>query len=255
MNGLWDGLEGEREDRRASRHWVRHSRTLMRDRLPIIAMFIMIGPRDTPEVLEPLVRPLTGLEGGANGRLACLRSQTAVGPFCVCYDAILTTPPISLSVVPARRPQGFTKLLAMIHQPHHVYLINVDAKASPALREAARAQAAALGPNVHLLDPPGEAVWGAFSMVLLELRGMAALLSRGEWCSALRNRAPPHAPAPLLCPLRFALRQPHKVGRTRRTSSIAPDFVSRRLQAHACAHQHVLMHRPHNRPLQVGLLG
>ena len=79
--------------------------------------------------------------------------------------------------------QGISMLIELIHQPHHVYLINVDPKSPAALHDVARHICHQYPDNVYVLDPPGEATWGAFSMVLLELRGMAALLAVDRWCA------------------------------------------------------------------------
>jgi len=125
QGGLWDGVPGEEDALRRARHWVTHNTTLAEARPPLLAFFIMIGPRDSPE--------------------------------------------------------GVVSLLSRLYQPHHVMLVNVDAKAPGALHDAVRIESQRLGPNLVVLDPPGQASWGGFSIVLLELRGMAALLAMGQW--------------------------------------------------------------------------
>jgi hypothetical protein len=50
QNKLWDGLEGEPAHIQNKRHWRVHHQSKRDARSPVIAFFVMVGPRDTPQV-------------------------------------------------------------------------------------------------------------------------------------------------------------------------------------------------------------
>lgn len=79
-----------------------------------------------------------------------------------------------------RFPEQFERLFHAIHHPDHHYVVHVDANADPSVTRRIEAFLAAY-PNAAMLDPR-PALWGGYSLVDAELRGMAKLLEMNpDW--------------------------------------------------------------------------
>jgi hypothetical protein len=74
-----------------------------------------------------------------------------------------------------RYPEQFKRLFKAIHDPRNHYLIHVDKSSGPALEADIRAFLSAY-PNAAMLKAK-KALWGGYSLVDAELRGMAQLLA------------------------------------------------------------------------------
>ncbi len=77
-----------------------------------------------------------------------------------------------------RYPEQFKRLFKAIHDPANAYLIHVDQNSGPAL-QADIAAFLADYPNAAMLESR-RALWGGYSLVDAELRGMERLLEMGE---------------------------------------------------------------------------
>lgn len=75
-----------------------------------------------------------------------------------------------------RFPAQFKRLLRAIHDPANLYAVHIDRRGGAALHADIAAFAADY-PNVRLIESR-DAVWGGYSLVDAELRGMAELLAR-----------------------------------------------------------------------------
>ena len=79
-----------------------------------------------------------------------------------------------------RYPEQFKRLFKAIHDPDNTYLIHVDKNSGPALRAEIGAFLADY-PNAAMLESE-RALWGGYSLVDAELRGIERLLEMGdEW--------------------------------------------------------------------------
>lgn len=79
-----------------------------------------------------------------------------------------------------RFPDQFERLFRAIHHPAHHYVVHVDANADPSVSRQIEAFLAAY-PNAAVLESR-PALWGGYSLVDAELRGMAKLLEmNAEW--------------------------------------------------------------------------
>lgn len=79
-----------------------------------------------------------------------------------------------------RFPDQFERLFRAIHDPAHHYVVHVDANADPAVSRQIEAFLAPY-PNTAMLESR-PALWGGWSLVDAELRGMAKLLEMGaDW--------------------------------------------------------------------------
>jgi hypothetical protein len=83
-------------------------------------------------------------------------------------------PTIAYLILVHRYPEQFKRLFKAIHDPANHYLIHVDKNAGPELESDLRAFLAAY-PNAAVLESK-RALWGGYSLVDAELRGMAKLL-------------------------------------------------------------------------------
>jgi hypothetical protein len=87
---------------------------------------------------------------------------------------------IAYLVLVHRYPEQFKRLFKAIHDPDNHYLVHIDKNSGPALEADIRAFLAAY-PNAAVLDGR-KALWGGYSLVDAELRGMAKLLEMGaDW--------------------------------------------------------------------------
>jgi hypothetical protein len=77
-----------------------------------------------------------------------------------------------------RFPDQFERLFRAVHHLDHHYVVHVDANADPAVSRQIEAFLAAY-PNAALLESK-PALWGGYSLVDAELRGMAKLLEMGS---------------------------------------------------------------------------
>jgi len=84
---------------------------------------------------------------------------------------------IAYLVLVHRYPEQFKRLFRAIHDPANVYLVHLDKNSGPALEADIRAFLAAY-PNSEVLDGKG-VLWGGYSLVEAELRGMTRLLAMG----------------------------------------------------------------------------
>lgn len=77
-----------------------------------------------------------------------------------------------------RYPEQFKRMFRAVYAPGNLYLVHVDASSGPALAADIRAF---LEPyqGVEIL-PPKRALWGGYSLVDAELRGMKRLLAMGS---------------------------------------------------------------------------
>ncbi|RYG88981.1 MAG: glycosyl transferase [Alphaproteobacteria bacterium] len=73
-----------------------------------------------------------------------------------------------------RFPDQFERLFRAIHHPDHHYVVHVDANAEPDIRRRIEAFLSTY-PNAAMLESR-PALWGGYSLVDAELRGMAKLL-------------------------------------------------------------------------------
>ena len=79
-----------------------------------------------------------------------------------------------------RFPDQFERLFAAIHHPDHHYVVHVDANADPSVSRQITSFLTSY-PNAALLESR-PALWGGYSLVDAELRGMAKLLELGaDW--------------------------------------------------------------------------
>ncbi|MBU1345728.1 MAG: beta-1,6-N-acetylglucosaminyltransferase [Alphaproteobacteria bacterium] len=79
-----------------------------------------------------------------------------------------------------RFPDQFERLFRAIHHPDHHYVVHVDANAEPGVGRRIEAFLSAY-PNAAMLKSR-PALWGGYSLVDAELRGMARLLEMGaDW--------------------------------------------------------------------------
>ncbi len=85
---------------------------------------------------------------------------------------------IAYLVLVHRFPEQFKRLFKSIHDPANHYLIHVDKNSGPALEAEIRGFLAAY-PNAEILESKA-ALWGGYSLVDAELRGMARLLEMGQ---------------------------------------------------------------------------
>jgi hypothetical protein len=87
---------------------------------------------------------------------------------------------IAYLILVHRYSDQFKRLFKSIHDPSNHYLIHVDKNSGPEL-EADIRQFLSAYPNSAVLDGQ-KALWGGYSLVDAELRGMAQLLTMGaEW--------------------------------------------------------------------------
>lgn len=85
---------------------------------------------------------------------------------------------IAYLVLVHRYPEQFKRLFKAIHDPANQYLVHIDKNSGPALEVDIREFLAAY-PNAAVLDGK-KALWGGYSLVDAELRGMAKLLEMGK---------------------------------------------------------------------------
>lgn len=83
-------------------------------------------------------------------------------------------PTIAYLILVHRYPEQFKRLFKAIHDPANHYLVHVDKNAGPELENDLRAFLAPY-PNARVLESR-RALWGGYSLVDAELRGMARLL-------------------------------------------------------------------------------
>ena len=89
-------------------------------------------------------------------------------------------PTIAYLVLVHRYPEQFKRLFKAIHDPANRYLVHVDKNSGPALEGDIRGFLAHY-PNAEVLESK-RALWGGYSLVDAELRGMARLLEMGaDW--------------------------------------------------------------------------
>ena len=87
---------------------------------------------------------------------------------------------IAYLILVHRFPDQFKRMFAAIHDPANHYVIHVDANSPDAVAEDITAYLADF-PNAAMLDRK-PALWGGYSLVDAELRGMAKLLEMGaDW--------------------------------------------------------------------------
>jgi hypothetical protein len=87
---------------------------------------------------------------------------------------------IAYLVLVHRYPEQFKRLFKAIHDPDNHYLVHIDKNSGPALEADIRAFLSAY-PNAAVLEGR-KALWGGYSLVDAELRGMAKLLEMGaDW--------------------------------------------------------------------------
>ena len=85
---------------------------------------------------------------------------------------------IAYLVLVHRYPEQFKRLFRAIHDPENQYLVHVDKNSGSALEADIRAFLAPY-PNAAVLESK-KALWGGYSLVDAELRGMAKLLEMGK---------------------------------------------------------------------------
>lgn len=85
---------------------------------------------------------------------------------------------IAYLVLVHRYPEQFKRLFRAIHDPDNHYLIHVDKNSGPALEADIREFLSAY-PNAAVLESK-KALWGGYSLVDAELRGMEKLLEMGK---------------------------------------------------------------------------
>lgn len=85
---------------------------------------------------------------------------------------------IAYLVLVHRYPEQFKRLFRAIHDPDNYYLVHVDKNSGPALQAEIRDFLAAY-PNAAVLESK-KALWGGYSLVDAELRGMETLLEMGQ---------------------------------------------------------------------------
>ena len=89
-------------------------------------------------------------------------------------------PTIAYLVLVHRYPEQFKRMFKAIHDPANRYLVHVDKNSGPALEGDIRGFLAHY-PNAEVLESK-RALWGGYSLVDAELRGMARLLEMGaDW--------------------------------------------------------------------------
>jgi hypothetical protein len=89
-----------------------------------------------------------------------------------------TPPSLAYLILVHRYPEQFKRMFKAIHDPANRYLVHVDKNSGPDLEADIRAFLAAY-PNAEVLESK-RALWGGYSLVDAELRGMARLLEMGE---------------------------------------------------------------------------
>jgi hypothetical protein len=96
-------------------------------------------------------------------------------------DAVRRTPPtIAYLILVHRYPEQFKRMFKAIHDPANRYLVHVDKNSGSGLESDIREFLAAY-PNAEVLEGK-RALWGGYSLVDAELRGMARLLEMGpDW--------------------------------------------------------------------------
>ena len=78
-----------------------------------------------------------------------------------------------------RYPEQFKRLFKAIYDPRNHYVVHVDKNSGPELASEIRAFLLPYG-NADMLDGK-KALWGGYSLVEAELRGMERLLQMGDW--------------------------------------------------------------------------
>lgn len=86
---------------------------------------------------------------------------------------------IAYLILVHRFPEQFKRMFRAIHVPGNHYLIHIDKRSGPVLA-ADIALFLEQYPNARILEAQ-KALWGGYSLVEAELRGMAELLTMGEW--------------------------------------------------------------------------
>jgi hypothetical protein len=87
---------------------------------------------------------------------------------------------IAYLILVHRYPEQFKRLFRAIHDPANHYLVHVDKNSGPGLEEEIRAFLSAY-PNAAVLEGK-KALWGGYSLVDAELRGIETLLEMGaDW--------------------------------------------------------------------------
>jgi len=87
---------------------------------------------------------------------------------------------IAYLILVHRYPEQFKRLFRAVHDPANCYVVHVDRNAGPALEAEIRAFLAPY-PNAAVIESR-KAIWGGYSLVDAELRGMEALLEMGaDW--------------------------------------------------------------------------
>ncbi|CAN5389093.1 beta-1,6-N-acetylglucosaminyltransferase [soil metagenome] len=91
-----------------------------------------------------------------------------------------TPPTIAYLILVHRYPEQFKRMFKAIHDPANRYLVHVDKNSGSGLETDIREFLAAY-PNAEVLEGK-RALWGGYSLVDAELRGMARLLEMGaDW--------------------------------------------------------------------------
>lgn len=91
-----------------------------------------------------------------------------------------TPPTVAYLILVHRYPEQFKRLFRAIHDPANHYLVHVDKNSGSHLEDDIRGFLASY-PNAGLLESK-RALWGGYSLVDAELRGMARLLEMGsDW--------------------------------------------------------------------------
>lgn len=87
---------------------------------------------------------------------------------------------IAYLILVHRYPDQFKRLFRVLHDPANYYVVHVDKNAGPALEAEIRSFLAPY-PNAAVIESR-KAIWGGYSLVDAELRGMEALLDMGaDW--------------------------------------------------------------------------
>jgi len=96
------------------------------------------------------------------------------------FRAVKPVASIGYLILVHRFPEQFERMFRAIHDPANRYVVHVDANADPSVGAAIAAFLADY-PNAAMLDSR-PALWGGYSLVDAELRGMARLLEMGaDW--------------------------------------------------------------------------
>jgi hypothetical protein len=104
-----------------------------------------------------------------------------IGPLPAAADAVPCRPAqlIGYLILVHRFPEQFKRLFQSIHAPENHHLVHVDANSDPEI-EADIKDFLNSFPNAQTLEGKG-ALWGGYSLVEAELRGMERLLEMGGW--------------------------------------------------------------------------